>query len=70
MKELEFARHLDFCITIMEHFKTCSNSWLHSPRNTQNRTHSRIGRHTAAELSSRLDMGKVHNLTVSCTQIS
>ena len=41
MKELEFARHLDFFITIMEHFKTCSNSWLHSPRNTQNRTHSR-----------------------------
>ena len=41
MKELEFARHLDFFITFMEHFKTCSNSWLHSPLNTQNQTHSR-----------------------------
>ena len=41
MKELEFARHLDPFITFMEHFKTCSNSWSHSPRNNQNRTHSR-----------------------------
>ena len=38
MKELEFARHLDFFITFMEHFETFSNSWLHSPRTTQNRT--------------------------------
>ena len=37
MKELEFARHLDFIVTFMEHFETFSNSWLHSPR-TENRT--------------------------------